>query len=357
MPLATNAASQEIAILTGAIDAMVVDVQCIMPSLADICECFHTRLVTTMSIARIPKAMHVEFEPETANETAAEIISVGIEAYRQRNPQKVDIPDISKETLVGFSPENIVDVLSKINKNDPLQPLIENIAIGNIYGIVLFAGCNNYKVKQDHNFLTMAGELLSRNVLLLATGCAAGAYGKGGFLSPDAGEMYCGSKLKGVLVELGRAAGLEKPLPPVWHMGSCVDNSRVVRLVGMLAQKLDIDIDQLPVAASAPEAMSEKSIAIGTYAVAIGITTHIGVIPPVMGGKKVTGVLTEKLIQVTGSSFIVEINPLKASQMIFEHITEKRRNLELPTESYGVRKSGDAVQLESDVAADKDKSY
>ena len=353
VPLATNAASQEIAILTGAIDAMVVDVQCIMPSLADICECFHTKLITTMSIARIPKAMHVEFEPETANESASKIISVAIEAYKDRNPRKVDIPKITQETLVGFSPETIVDILSKINEKDPLHPLVENISKGNIYGIVLFAGCNNYKVKQDYNFLTMARELLSRNVLLVATGCAAGAYGKGGLLSPDASEIYCGYKLKGVLKTLGKAAGLDKPLPPVWHMGSCVDNSRVVRLIGMIAQKLGLDIDQLPVAASAPEAMSEKSIAIGTYAVAIGVTTHIGVIPPIMGGKNVTDVLTDKLNNIIGSSFIVETDPKKASEMIFKHITEKRINLELPVESYIVHKSDDTIQFEPDVTVEK----
>ncbi len=326
IPLATNAASQEIAILTGVVDAMVVDVQCIMPSLADICECFHTKLITTMSIAKIPGAMHVEFEPDTADETARTILQTAIDAYKKRNPKKIDVPDIKQETLVGFSFENIVDLLSKIDSEKPLTPLIENIASGNIKGVVLLAGCNNYKVMQDYNFITMAKILAENNVLMLATGCAAGGLGKAGFLSPDA-TKFCGDGLKAVLTSLGEVAGLNRPLPPVWHMGSCVDNSRVIRVVTAIANELGVDIDKLPVVASVPEIMSEKAMAISTSSVAFGITTHLGVIPPVMGGKHVTNMLTEGLKETTGSSFILETDPIEAAQKIIDHINDKRKVL------------------------------
>jgi len=222
IPLATNASSQELAVLTGAIDAMVVDVQCVMPSLANVCECYHTQLFTTMPIAKIPGATHIEFDPTHAKASARKMLEAAIEAFKKRDPKRVDIPQIKRETLVGFTPEAIISVLSKINPDDPLQPLIELIASGDIYGIVLFAGCNNYKVVQDSSFLAIAEKLAADNVLMLATGCAAGAFAKRGFLSPQATTEICGDKLGKVLTVLGNAAGLGRPLPPVWHMGSCV---------------------------------------------------------------------------------------------------------------------------------------
>ena len=329
IPLATNAASQEIAVLTGAIEAMAVDVQCIMPSLANICECYHTELITTMSIAKIPGAKHIEFEPASARECAHKILDTAVQCFRKRDPKKVDIPNVKCETLVGFSPEAILSLLAKINPGDPLQPLIERIVSGDIYGIVLFAGCNNYKVVQDSSFISIAEKLAADNVLMLATGCAAGAFAKRGFLSPEATEEICGDKLKNVLKELGNVAGLERPLPPVWHMGSCVDNTRVARLVFAIANKLNVDLDQLPVVASAPEAMSEKAVAIGMWAVALGLTTHLGVVPPILGGKVVTKILTETLKDLLGARFIVESDPNAAYQAIRETLTEKRIGLGL----------------------------
>ena len=329
IPLATNASSQELVILTGAVDAMVVDVQCIMPSLSNLCECYHTELITTMSIAKIPGATHCEFEPQSARESAERILDLAIGAFKNRDPKKVDIPSEKRETCVGFSPEAIIGVLEKINVDDPLQPLIDAIIAGDIYGIVLFAGCNNYKVKQDSSFIAIAEKLAADDILMVATGCAAGAFGKRGFLSPDAVEEICGKKLKALLTTLGDVAGIGRPLPPVWHMGSCVDNSRAARLAIALANKLSVDINSLPLVASAPEAMSEKSVAIGTWAVALGITTHLGVVPPVLGGKAVTKVLTATAQDLLGSRFIVETDPEFAYQKIKEVITEKRIRLGL----------------------------
>ncbi len=324
IPLATNAASQELAILTGAIEAMVVDVQCIMPSLANLCECYHTRLITTMSIARIPGAMHVEFRHADARESARKIIGMAVDSFKQRDRKKVDIPNIKSETLVGFSPETIVSILDKVKPGDPVQALLDKIISGDIYGIVLFAGCNNYKVVQDSSFITIARMLAADNVLMLATGCAAGAFAKKGYLSPRAVNDICGDKLKKALWDLGKAARLEQPLPPIWHMGSCVDNSRAARLAFVIANKLNVDLDQLPLVASAPEAMSEKSVAIGTGTVALGITTHLGVVPPILGGKVVTKVLTNTVKNLLGARFIVESEPTVAYRIITETLTEKR---------------------------------
>jgi carbon-monoxide dehydrogenase catalytic subunit len=329
IPLATSSVSQETAILTGALDAMVVDYQCIMPSLANIAECFHTQLITTMSIAKIPKAVHIEFHEANARESARKIILASVDAFKKRDPKKINIPTVSSTAIVGFSTEAIVGALSMVNKEDPLKPLIDNIVSGNIYGVCLFAGCNTVKVTQDANYTTMVRELAKNNVLILATGCAAGAFARHGFMTPDATEKYAGPGLKAVLTAVGKAAGLGGPLPLVLHMGSCVDNSRAADVAVAVANKLGVDLNQLPVVASAPEAVTEKAVAIGTWAVAAGLPTHLGVVPPVLGSKVVTQVLTSTAKDLFGGYFIVEPDPVKASAKLLSAISERRKGLGL----------------------------
>ncbi|RKD30930.1 anaerobic carbon-monoxide dehydrogenase catalytic subunit [Thermohalobacter berrensis] len=327
IPLATNFLSQELAILTGALEAMVVDVQCIMPSLAKIASCYHTELFTTMPDAKISGATHIELNEKNSVENARVIIKKAIEKYKMRDKNKVLIPKRKSKVIAGFSTESIIKLLSKIDKERPLKPIIDNIVNGNIKGVVLFAGCNNVKIMQDNNFVTMAKKLLDNNILILATGCAAGAYAKNELMNSEATFKYAGEKLKEVLTLLGKEAGLDVPLPPVLHMGSCVDNSRGVDLAVALANELGVDLDQLPLVASAPELMSEKAISIGTWVATIGLPVHIGMLPPVGGSQLTIDVLTSKLKELLGGYFIVEENPIKAANKLIGIIKEKRVDL------------------------------
>ncbi|HWQ77686.1 MAG TPA: anaerobic carbon-monoxide dehydrogenase catalytic subunit [Anaerovoracaceae bacterium] len=327
IPLATNFLSQELVMVTGALDAMVVDVQCIMPSLSTVKDCFHTELITTMPTAKIPGATHVEFSTETAVESAKKIVRLAIEAYKKRNPAKINLVDITETAYAGFSAEAIVGALSALDGEDPLKPLLDNIVNGNIRGVALFAGCNNPNVVQDSAFITIAEELAKNNVLLLATGCGAGAFAKAGLLTPEATETYAGATLKAVLTAVGQAAGLSGPLPLILHMGSCVDNTRAVAVATALANKIGVDLDQLPVVASAPECMSEKAMAIGTWAVTLGLPTHLGVIPQVLGSPVVTKVLTDSVKDLTGGYFIVETDPQAAARKLLDAIEQRRAGL------------------------------
>jgi carbon-monoxide dehydrogenase catalytic subunit len=327
IPSATHSVSQELALLTGAIDAMVVDYQCVMPSLGNLAECVHTSFITTMPIAKIPGAEHVEFEETKAVETAKEIISKAIQAFKGRDPKKVNIPPYQSTAMAGFSTEAIVGALSKVNAEDPLKPLVDNIANGNIQGVCLFAGCNNVRTPQDEGFVTIAKGLAKENVLLLATGCGAGAFARHGLLTSEATRQYAGEGLKAVLTAVGEAAGLDNPLPLVLHMGSCVDNSRAADVAVAVANKLGVDIDKLPVVASAPEATTEKAISIGTWAVAAGLPTHVGVVPPVLGGGLVTKVLTEDLKGLLGGYFIVDTDPASSTEKLLEAIRDRRKEL------------------------------
>jgi len=327
VPAATNFLGQELAVITGAVDLMVVDVQCIMPSLASVAACYHTKLVTTMPIVKIPGAEHVPFELETADDNARTIVRMAIEAYSRRDHSRVDIPADKEKLIAGFSVEAIVQALSKVNAEDPLKPLVDNIKNGNILGAVGTVGCNNVKVTQDYMHIEMVKELLKNNVLVVATGCSAHALAKAGFLSPEGTERYAGEGLKAVLTAVGEAAGLGGPLPPVLHMGSCVDNSRIGDLLSALAGYLGVAVHQLPVAASAPEPQHEKAVSIGTWAVALGVYTHLGVVPPVLGSQKVTGVLTSGLKDLLQGSFYVETDPIKAAHGLIDHIKAKRQAL------------------------------
>jgi carbon-monoxide dehydrogenase catalytic subunit len=335
IPLASNYLSQELVILTGALEAMIVDVQCIMPSLSKIASCYHTKLYTTMGEAKISGADHADLIGDKAIENAKEIIRKAIEAFKRRDTNKVLIPEEKNKIIAGFSTESIVNLLSKIDNEKPLRPIIDNIVNGNIRGIALFAGCNNVKITQDHNFVEMAKTLLENNILILATGCGAGAFAKNSLMNSEATLKYAGESLKAVLTLLGNEAGLNAPLPPVLHMGSCVDNSRGVDLAVALANELGVDLNQLPLVASAPELMSEKAISIGTWVAGLGLPLHIGLMPPVSGSTLVTNVLTLGLKNLVDGYFIVEEDPSKATHIIIETIEEKRAALNITSNFRG----------------------
>jgi carbon-monoxide dehydrogenase catalytic subunit len=329
IPSCTHSVSQEMAIMTGALDAMVVDYQCIMPSLVNVAECMGTTIVTTMDMCKITGATHVEFSEEAAAEKAKEAIDIAIENFTRRKNNGVTIPEIKNPVVAGFSVEAIVAALSKVDAEDPLKPVVDNIKAGNIRGVCLFAGCNNVKVVQDKNFTIMARKLLKENVLTVATGCGAGALMRHGFMDPANVDELCGDGLKAVLTAIGEANDLGGPLPPILHLGSCVDNSRAVALAVAVADYLGVDTDKLPVVASAAEAVSEKAVSIGAYSVAAGLPTHVGVMLPVLGSPLVTEVLTEKVKDLTGGYFIVDLDPESAADKLLSAIDERRAGLGL----------------------------
>jgi len=329
VPSCTHSVSQEMAMLTGAVDAMVVDYQCIMPSVVTVAECTGTKVITTMDLCKIAGAEHIEFSEESAADKAKEAIRAAIASFAKRHGKPVDIPDVENTVVAGFSTESIVAALAKVDAQDPLKPLVDNIKSGNIQGVCLFAGCNNVKVAQDKNFIAMAERLLKENVLVVATGCGAGALMRHGFMDPANVDRFCGDGIKAVLTAIGEANGLNGPLPPVLHLGSCVDNSRAVALTVALANYLGVDCDKLPVVASAAEAVSEKAVSIGAYAVAAGLPTHVGVMLPVLGSPLVTQVLTDKVKELTGGYFIVDLDPDTAADKLLAAIEERRKGLGL----------------------------
>lgn len=317
IPLAGNFLQQELALITGAVEAMVVDVQCIMPGLADIATCYHTQLITTMPEAKIPGAMHIPFIETKADECAREIVETGIKKFKDRDKRRVYIPEEKVEMIGGFSVEAIVAALG-----GTLDPLITAIKEGTIRGIVGLVGCNNPKVKHEYGHVRLAENLIKNDVLVVGTGCWAITAAKAGLMSEEA-TSKCGSGLGSICKTLG--------IPPCLHMGACVDNSRIYRALTAIADVLGVEIYDLPVAGAAMEWMSEKAVAIGTCVVSLGVFTVLGTVPPVLGSEKVTKILTETVKDLVGGRFVVESDPDKASEIIIAHINSKRKALGLKT--------------------------
>jgi carbon-monoxide dehydrogenase catalytic subunit len=313
VPMAGNHLLQELVILTGAVEAMVVDYQCILPSLPEIAACYHTTFFTTSPKARFKGATHLPFSPENGAELGRALVSQAVENFARRVPGKVYIPTAPAAQISGFSCEIIQEALG-----GTWDPLLDAIKAGHIRGAVGVVGCNNPRVQQDFGHVNLTRELIANDILVLDTGCAAVAHAKAGFKTTEAAAQ-AGPGLKAVCQALG--------IPPVLHMGSCVDNTRIINLAATLAGALGVDLDMLPVAAAAPEWYSEKAAAIGCYAVACGIFTVLGVAPPVLGSAAVTDLLLNGLEAHLGAKFAVEPDPNKAAQLIISHLNAKRQAL------------------------------
>ncbi|BEH09909.1 anaerobic carbon-monoxide dehydrogenase catalytic subunit [Geobacter sulfurreducens subsp. ethanolicus] len=311
--MAGNESHSELAIMTGAVDAMVVDVQCIYPALADLASCFHTKFVTTSEQAKIPGALHIQFEEHEADAIATRIIKTAIDAFPNRNKARVYIPQHTSTAIVGFTVEEILKALG-----GTLQPLIDLIVTGTIKGVAGIVGCNNVKVQQDFFHRTLTEELIKRDILVIGTGCWAIAAAKSGLMDLPAREL-AGPGLQAVCGQLG--------IPPVLHMGSCVDCSRMLNLAGTLADHLQVDISDLPLVGSAPEWTTEKAVAIGTYFVGSGIPVHLWPLPPILGGPEVTKILTSDAKDVLGGWFFVEEDPKATADRMEQIIMERRAAL------------------------------
>ncbi len=321
VPMATNFGSQELAIMTGVLDAMVVDVQCIAPGVQEVATCYHTKVISTIKFSKIPGAAHVEFNPETAMESAKTIIRMAIDNFDKRREDLIHIPQFEKDVIGGFSFEAMMELFGKVCPEAPISVLTEAIKNGEIKGVCAFAGCNNQKVEHDASILKIAEELAKNDVFLVSTGCSAGAFCKAGFMSPEGVEKYAGPGLKALIKRLEDASGTHLPL--VFHMGSCVDNSRIQQLWHHMAQQMGVSVAQLPFVAAAPEAMSEKAISIGSWVVAMGIPCQVGVLPPVEGSPLVYDLVTQAARDVFGGYFIFEPDPEKAAADLV-HRLEKR---------------------------------
>jgi carbon-monoxide dehydrogenase catalytic subunit len=312
--------NQELGLLTGAVEAMVVDVQCIMPALGDVSAKFHTKLVTTSPKGRIPGATHVEFDEHRALEVAREILRLASDNFKNR-PSETRIPQHGKTMVAGFSHEYI-EYMQGGRYRGSFRPLNDAIISGRIRGLAAIVGCNNPRVDQDslHDYLVR--ELIAQDVLVVQTGCGAHASAKTGLMVPETMEL-AGPGLREVCEAIG--------IPPVLHMGSCVDNSRILTVLTAVAQEggLGDDISDIPAVGIAPEWMSEKALAIAFYCVASGAYVIFGVESPIAASPTIQNIMSEKWEKALGGKmeFIPGKEDILAATLA--HIDKKRDALKL----------------------------
>ncbi len=328
IPAAGNFLHQELAILTGAVEAMVVDVQCIMQALVDLAKNFHTMVITTSPKVRIKGATHIEFDEHHALTVAKNILRTAIDNYRNRG--STHIPQVREDLVPGFSHEYINYMLGGSYRAS-FRPLNDAIMSGRIRGVAAIVGCNNPRSKQDylHNYVTQ--ELLKQDVLIVETGCGAIAAAKLGLLLGEAGLNKVGAGLREVCETVG--------IPPVLHMGSCVDNTRILTVLTQMAEEggLGDDIHMIPAVGLAPEWMSEKALAIATYCVASGAYVIFGGSSPVSGmpdkvedSDLVLQYISEGWEKLYGGKLEFIKDPDEMIRATLEHIDKKRAALGLP---------------------------
>ena len=328
IPVAGNFLHQELAIITGAVEAVVVDVQCIMQALVELAAKFHTKIITTSPKVRIKGAKHIQFEEHKALTIAKEILRTAIDNYQYRG--EIQIPDIRADLVPGFSHEYINYMLGGTYRGS-FRPLNDAIMSGRIRGVAAIVGCNNPRTTQDYVHNYVARELLKQDVLLVQTGCGAIASGKIGLLLGEAGLDQVGPGLREICETVG--------IPPVLHMGSCVDNTRILTVLTQVVEEggLGDDIDQVPAVGLAPEWMSEKALAIATYCVASGAYVIFGGASPVSGmpdkvsdSDAVLKYISEGWEKIYGGKLEFIPDPDEMIQAVLQHIDKKRAALGLP---------------------------
>jgi len=323
IPMAGNFLQQENVVLTGACEAIVVDVQCIFPALGPLSKCFHTKFITTSPVAQMPDSDFIEFSPESAGENAKNIVKLAIENFKNRKPELVHIPDMKQKAVVGYSVEQIKKTLdtvtnSFVDETGTTKPLVECVKSGVLRGAVAMVGCNNPKIRPDTAHIDLMKKFLENDIIVITTGCSAQAAAKAGLMDKRAKDL-CGAGLKRVC-ELA-------DIPPVLHMGSCVDISRMLILASDIAKDSGWNISELPVLGCAPEWMSEKAVSIGNYVVATGLDTYLGVDPYVCGSEEVDALLKGGIRDWVEAAYTVEKDIDKLGDMMVERIEEKRAAL------------------------------
>jgi carbon-monoxide dehydrogenase catalytic subunit len=321
IPSATTFLSQELAIITGACDAMVVDIQCIMQNLANVSACFHTKLITTHPIAKMEQdnVIHIEFDEHHAIEDAKKIVKMAIDNFENRKAE-VMIPKYKATQIAGFGVESIEYHLGGTFRGS-YYTLNDNIINGRIRGVAGVVGCNNARTRHNEAHINVVKELIKNDVLVLTTGCNGIACAMEGLLTPETAQVFCGPGLAEVCEVVG--------IPPVLHLGSCVDNSRILLAATEVVKAggLGNDISDLPAAGSAPEWMSEKAISIGHYFVVSGVYTVFGVTLPTSGAPVFHNYICKELEQIYGGMWDIEPDPIKHAQLMIAHIDKKRKAL------------------------------
>lgn len=312
----SNAVGSELVLGTGALDLWVADVQDVFPTIMEVALCVRTTVVTTSDSARLPGAEHYGFDHNHANmaeinELATKIVNRAIESHAARKDVPVRIPQYEVDAEMGFS----VEWAGKHFEHG-LQTLAEALRSGAIQGIVNLVGCNNPRLVYEKSIAEVAQILIQNNILVLTNGCASFALLKLGFCSVKALEQT-GDSLREFL----------KDVPPVWHLGECLDNARASGFFAGISKALDVPIKDLPYAFISPEWSNEKGICAALAFRLLGMNSYHSVYAPVQGSTPVEEFLAHGTKPLLGSEMIVDVDSVALANRIVKDLKEKRQKL------------------------------
>ncbi|MBI4844146.1 MAG: anaerobic carbon-monoxide dehydrogenase catalytic subunit [Nitrospirae bacterium] len=321
IPTAGGFTNQELAIMTGLIDALSVDVQCIMPAITEVSKKFHTKIITTSPKAKMYGAVHIEHNEHNPNKTAEEIIRLACDNFPNRKAEGSHITQ--KYPLIGGFSDEYIEYMLGGRWRASYRPLNDAIMAGRIRGVVGLAGCDNPRVPATgiHKFLV--NELIKNDILIVSTGCGSAACASAGYLTPEMALENAGPGLREVCEAVG--------IPPILHLGACVDNSRILTIATNMAKEggLSDEIGGMPAVGIAPEWMSEKAIAIGCYFAASGVPVIFGGESPVGASKEVTKIMTEVWMERFKGALHFEPVPEKMLELALKYIDAARDALKL----------------------------
>jgi carbon-monoxide dehydrogenase catalytic subunit len=321
IPTAGGFTNQELGLLTGLIDAITVDVQCIMPALVDISKRFHTKIITTSEKGKMKGAVHIQYDEHKAKEIAREIVRLACDNFPNRTKKGSHITE--KYRMIGGFSHEYIEYMQGGKWRASFRPLNDAIMAGRIRGVVGLAGCDNSRVQSTGIHRYLATEFIKNDVLVVSTGCGSAACGTAGYLTPQMSLEEAGPGLREVCEAIG--------IPPILHLGACVDNSRILTILSAMAEEggLSDEIGGMPGVGIAPEWMSEKAIAIGCYFVASGVPVIFGGESPVEASPEVTKILTDLCLERFKGAFHFEPDPEKILQLALKYIDTARENLKL----------------------------
>jgi len=317
MGLTGNWIVTEPLIATGAVDLFAMDMNCSMPSLTEYLEKYPTTFISVSPLVNIPGVeKHIDYVPEKVEEQAKMLVGLAVENFKRRQGKPVVVPERVQPAIVGFSIESVLSALG-----DTLNPLLDAIKKGDVKGVVALVSCTTLgNGAQDATTIAVAKELIKRDILVLSAGCGNAALQVAGLQTLEA-QKLAGPSLRRVCEALG--------IPPVLSFGTCTDTGRLAMLVTAVANALDVDVCDLPVAVTAPEYMEQKATIDAVFAVAFGLYTHVSPTPPLTGGKKLMKLLTDDVEKLTGGKFAVETSPVAIVDGVEAHILGKRRLLNI----------------------------
>jgi len=274
----TTYVSQEIPLMTGAVDLIVAGSQFVNPSLAEVAKDWKVTVVAT-------DGLNQNQDPDAF---AQKIVEQAGHAFEMRQNISRDIPMVKESAVMGYSAADV-----DINK------IVDALDAGKIKGIAILAGSNNVKYTQDEVLVTIAKQLLANDILCISEGEASVSLAKYRLLDPARRDKDCGAGVGELLAALGD------------NLPSVID-WRLTDFLLALAAAGDKALADYPICAYFPEANRTAEVTKAMWTVAMGVSTYFWPCLPVTGSANTQQALEDFCRDKFGASLHVVTQKIDA---------------------------------------------